>query len=157
MFPHELVPDGNIMAPHHFYYFTILALVFLAAVWDNYRNEEPIVVAILILSSLFGFIFVWPRYPTSGAIISVGAPVLAIILVITGYYIWNDYPIKYRLGIAISLLLSLDDSVDHAFAFQTPLDYAWNNGLREYNVAIIALVGILIICYSVYRTMLGEK
>lgn len=75
-FPAEDEPDGNIMAPHHLYTGVILT-------W-------------------FSFQFIWPRYPTTGAILTL-------------------------LGVGIAA----DDAISHAFGVWTPLDWVWNEYLRD--------------------------
>lgn len=69
-FPAEEEPDGDVMAPHHFY--------------------------IGLTALVFGFMFVWPYYPSTGAItVLVGAAVL------------------------------LDDVLSHVFGVWTPIDWVW--------------------------------
>jgi hypothetical protein len=73
-YPVEDEPDGEVLAPHHFY------------------------VGVLVAS--FGFLFVWPVYPTVGAVFTLGG-----------------------------LLVALDDAVSHTFGVWTPLDALWRHGL----------------------------
>lgn len=75
-YPAEDEPDGDVLLPHHFYTGVLLAS--------------------------FGFMFVWPAYPTVGATMAVAG-----------------------------LLVALDDVVSHAFGVWTPLDALWNSGLRR--------------------------
>jgi hypothetical protein len=51
-FPHDTIPDGVILAPHHFY--------------------------IGVLVAVFGFVLVWRIYPRTGAILSVLGLLIAL-------------------------------------------------------------------------------
>lgn len=75
-YPAEDEPDGDVLLPHHLYLGVIVAV--------------------------YGFLFLWPTYPTVGATLSV-----------------------------VGLLIALDDVVNHAFGVPTPLDWVWNAGLRR--------------------------
>ena len=70
LFDPEEEPDGDALAPHHFYVGVALAL--------------------------FGFASVWPYYPATGA----------------GFAL-------------IGLLVALDDAIEHATPYSTPLDQVW--------------------------------
>jgi len=75
--PAEDEPDGNVSAPHHFYLGVILAS--------------------------YGFFFVWPTFPLTGASAAL-----------------------------IGLLIALDDVVSHMFGVWTPLDWAYNSFIRQH-------------------------
>jgi len=74
IFDLEEEPDGDALAPLHFYVGVALAL--------------------------FGFTSVWPYYPATGA----------------GFAL-------------IGLLVALDDAVEHATPYPTPLDQVWKHVL----------------------------
>ncbi len=150
-FPHEAVPDGAIFAPHHYTYGLLATLLVVMAVWDNYRCREPLLTAGATGAGLFGFLFVWPYYPTSGALLAVSGPIVAALAVVAGWAgtpiadVWDDYPLRYRLATLLGLLVALDDGVEHAFGVPTPLDMAWNTGLREQAVTVTAVLGALFV------------
>lgn len=75
-FPAEDEPDGNALAPHHAY--------------------------VGILLTGFAFLFIWPRYPTTGAALSL-----------------------------LGTLILADDVISHAFGVWTPIDWAWGK-VRPY-------------------------
>jgi len=51
-FPHDTIPDGAVLAPHHFY--------------------------VGVLIAVFGFVFVWRIYPRTGAVLSVIGLLIAL-------------------------------------------------------------------------------
>lgn len=69
-FPDEDEPDSNVLAPHHLYLGLILT-------W-------------------YGFMFVWPVYPATGAF-----------------------------SVLVGLLIAADDAISHAFGVWTPIDWAY--------------------------------
>lgn len=69
-YPHHAEPDGDVLLPHHFY--------------------------LGVIASTYGFLFLWPRYPTLGSTVAIAG-----------------------------LLIALDDVVQHAFGVWTPLDAGW--------------------------------
>lgn len=80
-FPAETLPDGAVLGPHHFYVGGMIAL--------------------------FGFMFVWPYYPTAGATLTV-------------------------LGTA----LMTDDVLSHAFGLWTPMHAVWAFVVRRHGSLI---------------------
>ena len=74
-FPAEQEPDGDVSLPHHFY--------------------------LGIIAAVYGFAFVWPTYPATGAAVTV-----------------------------VGALVLLDDVVSHAFGVWTPLDWAFKKWVR---------------------------
>jgi len=161
VFPNEAVPDGAVFAPHHYIYGLLLVGLLVAVVWDNYADREPLVAALGVGTGLFGFLSVWPFYPPAGAILALAGPTICISSVLLGWTgtavgdVWDDYPVRYRLGVIAFSLVALDDAVEHAFGVWTPLDAAWGAGLSEYTsllslVLLAALVGGAVV-YSVWR------
>lgn len=75
-FPADREPDGDVMAPHHAY--------------------------IGLGVALFGFMFVWPYYPETGAVLSL-----------------------------LGTFILADDVLEHAFDIWTPLDAFWKRVLLK--------------------------
>jgi hypothetical protein len=75
-FPAEEEPDGDVMAPHHFY--------------------------IGIMAAVFGFTFIWPYYPLSGAT-----------------------------AVLIGTAILLDDVLSHVFGMWTPLDWLFKVAMKR--------------------------
>lgn len=76
-FPAEEEPDGDVHLPHHFYLGGIAA-------W-------------------YGFMFLWPAYPVTGAVTTI-----------------------------VGTLILADDVVSHAFGVWTPLDWAYKRFIRPW-------------------------
>lgn len=154
MFPYHEVPDDAVMAPHHYIYGLIIVAVMLAVVWDDYRQREPLLAAFGMLTGLFGFIFVWPWYHSAGAILSILGPIVTILAVGLGWLglsvgdTWDNYPVRWRVGVILGSLIAMDDVIEHAFGWPTPLDYVWKNYLLE-DVTILAVVLFAIILIAV--------
>ena len=144
-FPAEQIPDGAIFAPHHYIYGTLLALITVFIVWDNYRAREPLLAALGASTGLFGFLFVWQFYPVAGALMSLVGPLITIVAVSLGWTgtsvgdVWDDYPLRYRVAAIFFSLVALDDAVEHAFDIPTPLDIIWGRFLVE-RVPLTALI-----------------
>jgi hypothetical protein len=162
MFPHETIPDGAVFAPHHYTYLLGAALLLVAAVWDNYRCKEPLLTGAGLLAGLFGFLFVWPYYPVAGAALAVGAPTLAVLVMLFGSAglgigdVWDEYPLRYRFGAILLTLGGLDDAVEHAFGVTTPLDYLWNAGIRDYVPHVVFIVLIVLTMAALAEWLLGN-
>jgi len=150
-FPAEAVPDGAVFAPHHYTYALLLVLLVTLVVWDNYRDREPLIVAAAAGMGLFGFFSVWPYYPTAGAILALGAPVVVIGAVLSGWLgfsvggVWDDYQPRFRLAAIGFALLALDDAVEHAFGVWTPFDALWSAGLMDRApTVVVAALALLV-------------
>ena len=124
-FPHESVPDGYVLAPHHAYVGLLVTAVAAWVVSDNHPHREVVVTAAGCLLLGFGFLLTWRWYPGTGAALSllgcalmVGAP-----LVPGGE--WAGYPLTWRVVAMVGGLVALDDVVEHAFRVGTPLDSGW--------------------------------
>lgn len=156
-FPYESVPDGAVFAPHHYTYFALLALLIVAIVWDNYPNQEPVLVAVFIGAGLFGFLSVWPFYPVAGAMIAVVAPPLSIASVLLGWIglsigdVWDDYPVRYRLLVIVALLSAWDDALEHAFGLPMPLDQLWKAGLHGYSPLLSGVILLGVAAWAVWE------
>ena len=124
-FPHESIPDGSVLLPHHFTYGALFALLFCAVVWDNYAGREPIGVAFGLLTSLFAFLFVWPRYPVVGATLTlVGLGIATVCILFRS--LWSAYPLRWRVATFLCILIAWDDAIEHSFPITTPLDWIWH-------------------------------
>ena len=159
MFPAEAVPDGAILAPHHYTYGALLALLAVGVVWDNYRDREPLIAAASVGAGLFGFVSVWPYYPVAGALLALAGPVVAIGAVVLGTLglsvggVWDDYPVRMRAAVVVACLITLDDGVEHAFGVWTPLDALWGSGLYDRAplvVGVLAAFAGAAVVWSVY-------
>lgn len=160
MFPNELVPDGAVFAPHHYTYAVLLVLLVLATVWDNYPGREPLLAAVGAGVGLFGFLSVWPYYPAPGAILSLAGPVIVVAAVALGSVgtvvggVWDDYPARARIAAGVFAVVALDDAIEHAFGWPTPLDLLWNGYLSDHATivfpAAVAAVAFVVTIVSVY-------
>lgn len=158
-FPADAIPDGAVIAPHHYIYGMLLVGLVCGIVWDNYRDSEPLYTAVGVGLGLFGFVFTWPFYPTTGAILSLFGPLVSILAVVAGYATpefayWDDYPVRFRAATIIFSLVALDDAVEHAFGVWTPLDALWSAGLADRAsltaVLLVALGLAMATAYTVY-------
>lgn len=137
-FPAEAIPDGALLAPHHFIYGCWAALLTLSVLWNDLKRREPIVVAVLICVALFGWYHIWQWYPVTGAVLTFVAPLVAITWILTGYFfldemtVWNEYPPIFSIMVIFWLLVALDDVVSHAFGVPTPLDFIWIEFIAEH-------------------------
>lgn len=122
-FPADRVPDSAIFAPHHYTYALIVALLLAFVVWDDYRDREPLAVVFSILFGLFGFLFVWPYYPVTGAIMSLAGLAGAGAALLRSK--WGAWDRRIRIAIGVLLLVAADDALEHAFGVFMPLDYIW--------------------------------
>jgi len=121
-FPHEVVPDSAIFAPHHAY---VGVLVVALAVWvvsDNLPRREPLLAAVGALVALFAFASVWPFYPPVGAAGALAGLTLAAVGVLWPGGTWAVYPLRWRALALLGVAIALDDVIEHAFGVWTPLD-----------------------------------
>lgn len=110
----------------------ILALLSLAVIWDNDPHREPIVAVACIVLGLIAFLFVWPTHHTLGAIIAVTATVGALLALLGRLTLYRgEWPILPIFIAFVLVLIASDDVFQHAFGWETPLDWAWKNHLRE--------------------------
>lgn len=133
-FPAEAIPDGNVMAPHHYTYGLLVAFVPILLVWDNKRRAEPWVELTGAGVGLFGFLLTWPLYPVVGSLLSAVGPLSALVAVVVAPcrdYVWTfDHWTKWpRRVLIVALLLALDDWLSHALGLWTPADWLWTVGL----------------------------
>lgn len=130
-YPADAVPDGAVLAPHHVHIGVLLAVLALALVWDDAANKEPWVGLVALLAVSFAFITIWPFYPVTGATFSMAAVLLA--LVVPFLQFWRSYPWFGARGVLlIGALVALDDVVEHAIGFPTPLDWFWTEHLVQH-------------------------
>jgi apolipoprotein N-acyltransferase len=142
-FPVDVVPDGAAFAPHHFTWGVLVAFLALLVVWDDYREREPAITASLLGLALFSFLFAWPYYPVMGATLTLVATVLAFLVILYDGVLapytclpnppgwldpkWEEYALKWRVIALVGVLVAVDDAVEHALGWPTPLDAAWSS------------------------------
>lgn len=129
-FPYESVPDGAVLAPHHFYA-VLFGLLFCAVVWDDYPHREPLITSLCLLTGFLSFLLIWPWYPVIGASVTLVSLVVAVIPLFTRD-LWSKYPLKYRIAVALCIVIALDDAVEHAFPVGTPLDMFWKTYMLQH-------------------------
>ena len=135
MFPYHRVPDGSVFVPHHLIWALLGALVPLAMVWDNHPTKEPVYAVMAVLVALVAFVLVWPTHHVLGAALAVAATVAAVLVLAVrlGLAVQTESPVWPPLPLAIALVLAvvaLDDVLQHAFGWGTPLDAIWKHHLR---------------------------
>lgn len=137
-FPYEAVPDGAVLAPHHFHY-AVLAVLFVAAlIWDDYPKREPALVVVGLLVAEFGFTLTWPYYPATGAGLALAGlaaatlPVAHALGVLAARRLGREWSRPYwalypgmAVVVFVVLLVAWDDLLNHAFGVPTPLDSIW--------------------------------
>lgn len=122
-FPAEAIPDGHVSAPHHAYTGLLGVLFVAGVVWDDYREREPLAVAVGALGSYFAFAYVWRWYPVLGAsLFGVG---LAVVLAGVLSRWPGVYSRRWQAAVLVCWSVALDDWLSHAFAVWTPLDAFW--------------------------------
>jgi len=140
-FPNELVPDGTIVAPHH--YIIGLLVVGFALYLTPDDDKKPYTVA-AFATSAFAWSHLWAGpSPFLGAVGTVGGLVVGLIAVLWASE-WSDDRwtadtdgrlrrlLTPRLWAFIGLLVALDDAVEHAFGVWTPLDWFWGAFLHPW-------------------------
>lgn len=123
VFPAEAVPDGNVFAPHHLTYALIALLWAGTYAWDRFTDREPWAVTAGAGAALFAFLFVWPLYPVTGALLTLAGLGAAS----GGLLRWRSYWTRpvFWLGIVL-VALAWDDWLSHALGIWTPADAVWN-------------------------------
>lgn len=150
-FPAEAVPDGAVFAPHHAIYGLLAVLFVSAIVWDNYRQVEPATTAAAALSSLFGFLFVWPWYSSPGAALALGGNVAALAALTSPWSKWwSRYPDRQHAAAVAACLVALDDIVNHALGVPSPLDTSWRV-LGVVPSTVAAIVAVVVAVYALDR------
>lgn len=135
MFPYHRVPDGSVFVPHHLMWALLIALIPLGMVWDNHPRKEPVLAVTAVVVALVAFVLVWPTHHWLGAALAVLATVAAVVVLafrlsqsmLAESPLWPPLPLFVALLLAI---VALDDVLQHAFGWQTPLDWVWNAHLR---------------------------
>lgn len=131
MFPYHVVPDGNAALPHHYVTLSVLSLVPLLMVWDHHPKRDPWVSMTAVLLGLMSFTLIWPRYPVIGATLTVACNVVAVLAPIALPNWRHHWPRSIRVVAVLLALGAADDSLQHAFGWVTPIDWAWKHGGRE--------------------------
>lgn len=130
-FPYEAEPDGAVFGPHHFYLGVILVLLVCWMIYDTESETGPWGVAGLTLLSVFAFSLTWPYYPVVGAL-----GVLVLLGTATAISVvrplWWRYGLLARSALLLGLLVALDDALNHALGWRTPLDVLWIEYLHPY-------------------------
>lgn len=129
MFPHDAVPDGDVLAPHHLYLAVLAALFVCWLVSDDRTGRETWVVAGGALAALFAFLFVWRHYPVVGAVLSLAGLFVALAAVVGRPYWWEYQLLGFRGAALVSVAVALDDVLQHAVGTPTPLDELWRRWL----------------------------
>jgi len=134
-FPAETVPDGSVALSHHYTWALLLALVPILMVWDRYPTRDPWMMLTALLAGLIGFVLVWPTHHVLGAVLALGANLT--VLALAGYHVVQDgvlgrgrWRVLPLVAIVVLALLALDDVLQHALGWPTPLDFLWNEYLR---------------------------
>jgi len=128
-FPHEAVPDGTILGPHHLYIGVAVVAVVAMTVWDDDRRDPLLVVSGIIVSSVFGFALSWPHYPVVGALLTLTGLAASTLALARPY--WREYRFR-AVAVAVGLAVAWDDAVSHAFGVWTPLDWIWIHHIYPY-------------------------
>lgn len=127
-FPHHTIPDGTILAPHHFYYGVAIAAVVVFTVWDD-QNADPWVVLAGLAASSVGFVFGWPQYAVFGALLTLSGLAVSTFALFRPFW-WLHW--KRALLVYFGLLVAWDDVIEHAFGVPTPLDTVWVKYIAEH-------------------------
>ncbi len=133
-FPAEAVPDGAILGPHHGHLGPLAALIVAWAVGDDFPSKEPVLFVLAVVGAWFAFMFIWPFYPETGAVIAhvglLGALGAVLLLPFWESYSW----LGWRGAALLAVLVGLDDVMSHAWGVWTPLDWIWT----EFLVGVVA-------------------
>lgn len=129
MFPNESIPDGDVLAPHHLYLGALATLLVVWMVSDDRPGGEAWLVASAVLTAMVGFLFTWRYYPPVGAALTLAGLVVAMTAVLVRPY-WAKYSwVSLRGAAVLALLVALDDALEHALGWPTPLDLFWKHWL----------------------------
>lgn len=138
--PAEAVPDGTILAVHHYWVGLLLALYAVWHVSDDHPHREPSIVLGGILTATVGFL-TWQHYPVAGAVLShvgLGAILGATLI---GSFMSRYRWVGFRGLVLVGLLVSLDDLLSHAWDVWTPLDgWLWMEVLLPWLYAVRSLL-----------------
>ncbi|KZN24597.1 hypothetical protein A4G99_09545 [Haladaptatus sp. R4] len=124
-FPAQRLPDGNILAPHHLYIGVLAAYIVCWVASNRMPKREAWATVTALTVALFGFLFVWPDYPATGALLTLSGIVGALLAVVFRSF-WSDSASDLRLAALFGVLIALDDAVSHSFGVWTPLDWFWH-------------------------------
>lgn len=119
-FPNEDEPDGNRLVPHH-YLQGAWALALLAFAHHATWVLVPLAV------SLFGWYHTWFHYPRLGASLTLtglAGALCASLLTAT-------FDTQATLLALLFVAWAADDAVEHAWGIWTPLDWLWNEHIRD--------------------------
>jgi hypothetical protein len=126
-FPVEAVPDGRVLAPHHFYALGVTVLAALV-VWDDFPRREPVTAFVGAAGGSLAFALVWPLYPATGAVLSALGLLAAVCSPLVA---WTCYPVRWRVVAVVGALVAADDWISHALGVWTPLDWFWHAYLLQ--------------------------
>lgn len=129
-FPHEAVPDGDVLAPHHAYIGLLALLVVCWMVSDDRMGRESWVATVGALTALMGFLFTWRHYPAVGATVTLAGLLAALTTVVARPFWWEYQLVGLRGTALLALAVAFDDVVQHAFGYATPLDTFWARWLH---------------------------
>ena len=130
-FPHDAVPDGAVLGPHHAHIGVLLALLAVALAWDDVAGKEPWVGAVALLGTSFAFITVWPYYPVTGAALSLAGVVVALASTCSPFWLGTPW-IGPRGVLLLGTIVAFDDVAEHAFGIWTPLDWLWTHHIVQH-------------------------
>lgn len=134
-FPYQSIPAGGIAVSHHATWALVLSIIPLMHVWDNHRLRSPWPAVTAVVVALLAFLLVWPTHHVLGAALAVAATVAAVVVLGVRLVqsiraenpLWPPLPLLIALALA---LVALDDVLQHAFGWPTPLDWTWKHHLR---------------------------
>lgn len=103
-------------------------MLLLLAVWvvgDDASNREPVTTAAAGLTLLFAFAAVWRFYAVPGALLTLGASIVAVFAPAFGPF-WRRYPVVGWRGVAmLGGIVALDDAAQHTIGLLTPGEWVW--------------------------------
>jgi len=125
-FPHEDEPDGEVGGPHHAY---IGLGGYLVAMLGVLSSFFPAVGTVAAFVAWFGFQYVWPFYAPTGAALALGGVSALLVATLGSSAAWlAASPFCFVVAL-LGALVALDDVVEHALGWSTPVDTFWKTRL----------------------------